>query len=244
MMAGAAQKEAAAQVMEHYADHDWHGYTQGDGRWGDGEGVCEVDTAIGTVEVEQGDRDCSSGVTSAYESVGISCGGATWTGNMLDCMTGTGNFRAHAMSDGWSCDDGYIAQRGDCYLAHHGGFQHTAMCISSEPDMLAEFSISETGGIYGRVGDQTGYESRKAPFYGGWDWCLECIVDDEGDEIMAISDADARKIALAILEYKNKGINGDNDFYELHSTMLRKQDAASKKLDAIAKDVAALKKVR
>ena len=169
------QKEAAALCMEHLVDHDWHGYTW-DARWGDGEGVCEVQTPIGTCYLEQGDRDCSSGVISSYEAAGISCGGAVYTGNMKVCMLGTGNFRAHRMSDGYNCDDGYIAQRGDTYLNE---VNHTAMCISSEPDMLAEFCINEFGGVYGgQTGDQTGGESRRARFYRyPWDWCLECIVD-------------------------------------------------------------------
>ena len=37
-MPSSSQKEAAALCMEHLVDHDWHGYTQGWGRWGDGEG--------------------------------------------------------------------------------------------------------------------------------------------------------------------------------------------------------------
>lgn len=174
-------KLAAAEIMEHLADHDWHGYTQGWGRWGDG-GTCKVYTSIGPVDIKSGDRDCSAGVVGSYEAAGIGCGGASWTGDMLDCMLATGNFRAHRTSNGWACDDGYIAQRGDCYLAHHDGFRHTAMCISPDPDMLAEFYISENGTIYGEVGDQTGWESRIVPFYGGWDYVLECI--DEGDEDM------------------------------------------------------------
>ena len=105
-----SQKNAAAQNMEHLVDHEWHGYTQGWGRWGDGEGTCPVSTDIGTCYVEQGDRDCSSGVISSYEAAGISCGGATYTGDMKSCMLSTGNFRAHRMSDGYNCDDGYIAQ--------------------------------------------------------------------------------------------------------------------------------------
>lgn len=173
-----AQKEAAALCMEHLVDHDWHGYTWDD-RWGDGEGTCPVETPIGTCYVEQGDRDCSSGVISAYEAAGISCGGATYTGNMKSCMLGTGNFRAHRMSDGYNCDDGYIAQRGDTYLNET---DHTAMCISAVPDMLAEFSINEHGGVHGgQTGDQTGWESHRAEFYGyPWEWCLECIVDGDG----------------------------------------------------------------
>ncbi|MBQ2682205.1 MAG: hypothetical protein IJF97_09745 [Eggerthellaceae bacterium] len=169
------EKEAAALCMEHLVDHDWHGYTQGWGRWGDGEGTCPVETPIGTCYVEQGDRDCSSAVISSYEAAGIDCGGATYTGNMKSCMLSTGNFRAHRMSDGYNCDDGYIAQRGDCYLNE---INHTAMCISAYPDMLAEFSIAENGTIYGNVGDQTGWESSRGVFYGfPWDWCMELIAD-------------------------------------------------------------------
>ena len=180
-MPSSAEKEAAALCMEHLAEHWFHGYTQGWGRWGDGEGTCPVETPIGTCYVEQGDRDCSAGTISAYEAAGIDCGGASWTGDALDCMLSSGNFRAHRMSDGYYCDDGYIAQRGDAYLAHHDGFQHMAMCTSSDPDMLAEFSGNEFGGILGgQVGDQTGWESHITGFYGGWDWCLECIVSEEG----------------------------------------------------------------
>lgn len=173
------QKEAAALCMEHLVDHDWHGYTW-DARWGDGEGTCPVETPIGTCYVEQGDRDCSSAVISSYEAAGISCGGATYTGNMRGCMCGTGNFRAHRMTDGYNCDDGYIAQRGDTYL---NTVNHTAMCISPDPDMLAEFCINEFGGVYGgQTGDQTGSESRRGNYYSyPWDWCLECIVDEDDE---------------------------------------------------------------
>lgn len=68
--------------------------------------------------------------------------------------------------------DGYIAQRGDIYLNE---VNHTAMCTSAIPDMLAEFSINEFGGITGGVtGDQTGNESRIAPYYDfPWDGILE-----------------------------------------------------------------------
>ena len=181
-MPSSVQKENAARNMEHLVEHWFHGYTQGWGRFGDGEGWCEVEGVDGsTMYVEQGDRDCSAGDVSAYQAAGIDCGGATWTGNALDCMLASGNFRAHWMSDGWNCDDGYIAQRGDSYLAHHDGFQHMAMCVSSDPDLLAEFSSNEFGGILGgEVGDQTGWESHVTGFYGGWDYVLECIVTESG----------------------------------------------------------------
>ena len=176
----ANQIEAAALCMEHLVDHDWHGYDWGY-RWGDGEGTCPVNTPAGTCFVEQGDRDCSSAVISAYEAAGISCGGATYTGNMRSCMCSTGNFRAHRMSNGYDCDDGYVAKRGDCYVNE---INHTAMCISAVPDMLAEFSINEFGGVYGgRTGDQTGRESHRGMFYSyPWDFCLEVLESTDETE--------------------------------------------------------------
>ena len=178
-MPTAAQKEAAAQVMEHFAEHDAsHGYAQ-DARYGDGRGTCTVNTAIGAVKVDTGDRDCTSGVKDAYESVGISCGGATWTGDYYECMKSTGNFKFHRTSDGSNCDDGYIAQRGDAYLAHNDDWQHAAMCTCADPDMLAEFSINSFGGISGdATGDQTGRECLVREWYGGhWDWVIEVLTN-------------------------------------------------------------------
>ena len=72
--------------------------------------------------------------------------------------------------------DGYIAQAWDVYLNEAN---HTAMCTSAVPDMLAEFSVSETGGIDGVEGDQTGYESYIHSYYDyPWDGILECICTD------------------------------------------------------------------
>ena len=36
--------------------------------------------------------DCSSLAIAMYENAGVDCGGATYTGNMRECMTSTGNF--------------------------------------------------------------------------------------------------------------------------------------------------------
>jgi hypothetical protein len=166
-------KEIAVQLMDHLCSHNWHGYSQYS-RWGDGEGTCDITINGKVYKLEQGDRDCSSAIISAFEAAGISCGGATYTGNMRSCMTGTGNFKWHPMSDG------YIAQRGDVYLNEAN---HTAMCTSAVPDMLAEFSISETGGIDGAEGDQTGYESYIHSYYDyPWDGILECICPDTDGE--------------------------------------------------------------
>lgn len=160
------KKEIAVQLMEHLCNHDSHGYSQVS-RWGDGSGTCPVAIGGKTYYLEQGDRDCSSAIVSAFEAAGISCGGASYTGNMRSCMVGTGNFKWHPMSSG------YIAQRGDVYLKEGA---HTAMCTSSAPGMLAEFSISETDGIDGVEGDQTGVESYIHAYYNyPWDGILECV---------------------------------------------------------------------
>lgn len=166
------KKEVAVQLMKHLVEHDWHGYSQYS-RWGDGEGTCDINVGGKVYKLEQGDRDCSSAVISAYESAGISCGGATYTGNMRSCMVGTGNFRWHPMSSG------YIAQAGDIYLNEEC---HTAMCLSAVPDMLMEFSISENGGIDGAEGDQTNWESHTCEYYNyPWDGILECINAESAD---------------------------------------------------------------
>lgn len=162
----------AATLMEHLVTHDWHGYTQGSGRWGDGEGFCYIDVDGDQYKVEQGDRDCSSAVIDCWQQAisktpyAGALGSATYTGDMRSVFVNSGLFVWHPM---W---DGYIAQRGDIYLNETS---HTAMCTSAIPDMLAEFNINEFGGITGgSTGDQTGNESRIAPYYDfPWDGILQ-----------------------------------------------------------------------
>ena len=166
------KREVAVELMKHLVNHDWHGYSQYS-RWGDGEGTCDIAIAGKVYHLEQGDRDCSSAIISAFEAAGISCGGATYTGNMRSCMVGTGNFVWHPMSSG------YIAKPGDVYLNE---VYHTAMCTSAVPDLLVEFCISETGGIDGAEGDQTGYESYEHAYYDRpWDGILECVNTEPAD---------------------------------------------------------------
>lgn len=161
----------AAEIMRHYAEHDQHGYTQGNGRWGTGTETITLSDGS-TVNIPAWDGDCSSGVIRTYQALGVDVGGATYTGNMRSCMTSTGNFKWHPMSDG------YIARPGDIYLNE---VNHTAMCISDMPDLLAEFYINEFGGIVnGQPGDQTGIECRIAPYYNfPWDGILECLVKED-----------------------------------------------------------------
>lgn len=163
----------AAEIMRHYAEHDEHGYTQGGGRWGTGTEPLVLSDGS-TVTIPGGDGDCSAGDVRVYIALGVDVGGATFTGDMRQCMTSTGNFRWHPMSDG------YIARPGDIYLNER---DHTAMCISDNPDLLAEFYIDENGGIIGgQPGDQTGKECRVAPYYDfPWDGILECLLRGDDD---------------------------------------------------------------
>ena len=163
--------ERAAQIMEHLVSCNRHGYSQYS-RQGDG-GSETITLSDGSqVTIATGDRDCSSAVIDAYRSAGVDVGGATYTGNMRSCMCGTGNFEWMPMS--------YIAQRGDIYLNE---VNHTAMCTSAVPDMLAEFSISENGTIDGVEGDQTGYESHIRTYYDyPWNGILRYIGEGASSE--------------------------------------------------------------
>ena len=170
------KKEVAALIMRHLCTHNAHGYTQDmKGRQGTGTEVIDIYGVPYTIK--SGDRDCSSAVISAYEAAGISCGGATYTGNMRKCMTGTGNFVWRSMN--------FIAQMGDTYLNEKS---HTAMCLSADPDVLMEFSINEKGTAFGgKVGDQLQHgeydetygrgEAHLAPYYDFANGILQCVND-------------------------------------------------------------------
>lgn len=157
-------QQRAVEIMKHMVTHDGnggHGYSQVN-RWGDG--TEEVLTlSDGTqVRIPNGDFDCSSGVITAWEAAVPGCtADATYTGNMKDEFLATGLWQWHPMGNG------YIAQPGDIYLNE---VHHTAMCLTAEPDMLMQFSISENGTIHGNQGDQTGNESNIRSYYNyPWD---------------------------------------------------------------------------
>ena len=169
------KKEVAMLIMRHLCTHKEHGYTQDmNKRWGTG--LETIDIYGKKYTIKSGDRDCSSAVISAFEAAGISCGGATYTGNMRKCMTGTGNFKWRPMS--------FIAQAGDVYLNEAC---HTAMCLSAEPDVLMQFSINEKGtATGGKQGDQKQVgdydekygrgESHLRMYYSyPWNGILECV---------------------------------------------------------------------
>ena len=172
------KKEVAALIMKHLCIHDKHGYTQ-DMDKRQGTGAEEIDIYGRKYIIKSGDRDCSSAVISAYEAAGISCGGATYTGNMSRCMTDTGNFIRRSLK--------FVAQMGDCYL---NDACHTAMCLSADPDVLMEFSINEKGKVTGgKTGDQKqkgeydeAYgrgESHLAKYYNyPWSCILQCVNEE------------------------------------------------------------------
>ncbi len=165
----AEPNEVAAQVMEHFCNHQTHGYSQGGNRWGNG--TVESITVDGkTYSFYGGDGDCSSFVIRSYQAAGVPVKdlGATYTGNMKRAFLDSGYFEVQPMS--------FIAQRGDVYLNEQN---HTAMCLSAEPDILGEACINELGDIVGGLeGDQTGGETRIGPyydFYPQWDCILHYV---------------------------------------------------------------------
>jgi len=160
-----SRANVAAQIMEHLCTCPEHGYSQ-PGRTGTS-GYCSVKTDAGNIQVKKGDRDCSSASSDAW---GKALEGTPYAGKipitsthyMKDIFLASGLFEWKPMS--------FIAHRGDLYLKIGS---HVAMCTSPNPDMLAEFSISETGGIDGQPGDQTGRESRIRSYYDyPWDGIL------------------------------------------------------------------------
>lgn len=164
--------EKAAQIMEHLCSHNAHGYSQPN-RAGVGTGGGKGETITlsdgSTVQISIGDRDCSSAAIECYAAQGIDCGGAYYTGDMVQKMVATGNFKKLPRSE-WR-----NSLRGDL-LVKQG--VHVAMALGG--GKLGEAAISETGGIHGQVGDQTGREIRVTNLYDdGWDCVLRCTVKNK-----------------------------------------------------------------
>ena len=108
--------------------------------------------------------DCSSLVVSALQSAGFQTGGAVWTGNLKSELTKYGF--------AWYTDFTQL-QRGDILLVHNNSRQHTEIYIGSGKTVGAH--SSETGGIHGITGDQTGSEISVAPYYSIWQGYLRYI---------------------------------------------------------------------
>ena len=103
------------------------------------------------------DYDCSSLVISALQNAGLDTGAAVYTGNMKSELTARG-FRWHTNMP--------KIRRGDILLVHNSNRQHTEIYLGNGRTVGAHGS--ETGGIYGVAGDQTGNEISVGPYYSIW----------------------------------------------------------------------------
>ena len=109
------------------------------------------------------DVDCSSSIILAYEQTGVKKAGATYTGNMRTAFVKCG-FEAIPYKKGMALI------RGDVLLNEK---HHTCLYLGNKK--IVQASCSETGGITGRTGDQTGREVAIGNFYEfskGWDYVL------------------------------------------------------------------------
>lgn len=168
--------QMASEVMWHLVTDDAHGYSQPH-RMGDGT-TEELVLSDGTpVYIRGGDGDCSSRGIESYECLGIDCGGATYTGNMRQCLLASGNFEEIDPSD---------AQDGDVVLTTG----HTEMVIDMDGQRIqAGFRHSEDYGIDGEQGDQTGDEATWSYFNpDDWETAFRCVVEREVDDGSVIDD--------------------------------------------------------
>lgn len=110
------------------------------------------------------DVDCSSSIILAFDKqTGVKKAGATYTGNMRTAFVKCG-FEAIPYKNGMTLI------RGDVLLNEK---YHTCLYLGNKK--IVQASCSETGGITGKTGDQTGREVAIGNFYEyskGWDYVL------------------------------------------------------------------------
>ena len=130
------------------------------------------------------DRDCSSLMYDSADAAGYPVGRGPdrtrYTGTMPDDFQAAG-FTLHAYG---SVD----LRRGDILLRDPwGDGGHTEMYVGG--GMTVGAHSSETGGVYGQPGDQTGNEISVAPLWGSWEWVLRPPEGGESEDDMGIYDA-------------------------------------------------------
>ena len=142
--------DTAAELAEHAALHDAHGYSQpnraavGTGATA-GEWVTVSDGR--TYGIATGDYDCSSMGVQCYAAQGVDCGGAWSTHDMEQKMVASGNF-VSLPRDTWRSP-----KRGDLLLAPG---KHVAVALGD--GRVAEAVRSENHSTHGQRGDQDGGE--------------------------------------------------------------------------------------
>lgn len=160
--------EKIAQVIEHYAAHAAHGYSQPN-RAGDGTTEIIVLSDGTKVVIHGGDVDCSELVRICVNCAisGRFSGPIVymWTGNESAELTAQG-FERMAFSKS-------KVRRGD--ILWRSG--HTGIACGSS--LQAEAAIDENGTIYGpRQGDQTGNEVRVTTLSSDWTHIFRYAVSD------------------------------------------------------------------
>lgn len=154
------------------------------------------------------DFDCSSLVIASYEQAGVKVkeAGASFTGNMREAFKKCG-FIEVPLTD---------RRRGDVLLneAHH-----TAMMVDNYN--IVHASISETGSITGKPGDQTGREICTRPYYNysrGWDCVLRYVgtedkpVTDNGGKVnvdVSVVKKGVKSICVGTLQILLNSKNGE-----------------------------------
>ena len=140
------------------------------------------------------DYDCSSLIIHAFRNAGFKLEGASYTGNMKQAFLKDGFEALPARG---------LLQRGDVLLNEK---HHTACYIGG--GQIVHASSSETGGKYGKPGDQTGREICTRNYYVpsyGWD-CVLRYPDSDQEKEEPIKEA----YCMAELRELKKGMKGED----------------------------------
>lgn len=197
-MIGLSVAERTAQVMEHIAEHDVHGYSQPN-RSGDGS-IETFSLADGSyVSIHGGDYDCSE---SARVCVNCALTGRSsspieymWTGNEDEELRAIGFTRFIFDSD--------KVQRGDVLWVSG----HTGIALGDR--LQADAHGDEIGGITGpRQGDQTGHEIEIRSLRNSWTYMYryfgnEPYLKEEPEIVEVIKEVGERMQCLINIKNRN-----------------------------------------
>lgn len=192
------RREIAAEVMEHYCEHNTHGYSQVNRA---PDGTERITLSDGThVTIAGGDTDCSELVRRCYEAAGVL--GGYWQDYLW-----TGNEAGVLLSHGFVEVSVHNVQRGDVLWVKG----HTAIYLGN--GYIGEAHHGDYyGGLDGAAGDQDGTEVRMARYYPShWTAAYHYDYSDEADEltdedlaaIRAIVQSELANIGMRVWSYRN-----------------------------------------